>query len=98
MLGDILHNLKFDLGHILKSNSGKFQFVIVKTNTDIKVKLFPDGSKIEKFQEVVLLGITINDKLGYKTRIENIYRKAKYKFRALQRIRKYLSTDKAKAL
>ena len=46
MLGDILHNLKFDLGHILKwfklnslkLNPGKFQFMILRTGTDIKVK------------------------------------------------------------
>ena len=50
MLGDILHNLKFDLGHILKwfkinslnPNPGKFQFMILETNTDIKVSLFRD--------------------------------------------------------
>ena len=58
--GDIVHNLKFDLGHILKwfqvnslkSNPSKFQFMILGTNIDIKVNLFPDGYKIEKSQEV----------------------------------------------
>ena len=68
------------------------------TNPDIKVNLFLDGNKIEKFQEVVLLGITIDDKLSIKTHIENICRKVKYKLHALQHIRKYLSTDKAKTL
>ena len=68
------------------------------TNPDIKVNLFLDGNKTEKFQEVVLLGITIDDKLSLKTHIENICRKVKYKSHALQHIRKYLSTDKAKTL
>ena len=98
-LGDILHYLKFDLGHILKwlkvnslkPNPGKFQFMILGTNTGIKVNLFLDGNKIEKSQEVVLLGITIYDKLSLKTHIENICRKAKC-------IKKYLSTDKVKTL
>ena len=48
MLGDILHNLKFDLGHILKwfkvnslkPNPGKFQFMILATNIGIKANLF----------------------------------------------------------
>ena len=48
MLGDIFHNLKFDLGHILKlfkvnslkPSPGKFQCMILGTNTDIKVNLF----------------------------------------------------------
>ena len=105
MLGDILHNLKFDLEHVLKCfkvnsskpNPGKLQFMISGANTDIKVNLFLDGNKIEKSQ-VVLLTITIGDKLSFKTRTENICRKAKYKLHALQCIRKYLSTDKAKTL
>ena len=54
MLGNILHNLKFDLGHILKwfkvnsskPDPGKFQFMILGTKTDIKVNLFLDGDKI----------------------------------------------------
>ena len=87
MLGDILHNLKFDLRHILKwfkvkslnPNPGKFDFIIFGKNTDINVNLFLDGSKIEKCQEVVLLGIIFDDKLRFKTHIENVCRKAKYK-------------------
>ena len=71
VLGDILHNLKFDLGHILKwfkanllkPNPGKFQFMILGINTDIKVNLFLDGNKIEKSQEVALFRITVADKL-----------------------------------
>ena len=68
MLGDILHNLKFNLGHILKwfkvnslkPNPGKFQFMILGTKTDIKINQFRDRNKIEKSQEFVLLGITWN--------------------------------------
>ena len=67
MLGDILYNLMIDLGHILKwfkvnslkPNPGKFQFMILGTNTDIKVNLFLDGNKTEKSQEFVLLGIIL---------------------------------------
>ena len=57
--------------------------MILETNTDIKVNLFLDGNKIVKSQEVVLLGMTIYDKLSFKTHIENICRKAKYKLHAL---------------
>ena len=42
--------------------------------------------------------LRIDDKLSFKTHIENICRKAKYKLHSLQRRRKYLSTDKAKKL
>ena len=48
MLGDTLYNPKFDLGHILKlfkvnslkPNHGKFQCMILGTNTNTKVNLF----------------------------------------------------------
>ena len=42
--------------------------------------------------------LRVDDKLSFKTHIENICRKAKCKLHSLQRIRKYLSTDKAKKL
>ena len=68
-LDDILHDLKFDLGHILKwvkvnllkPNYGKFQFMLLRTNTDVKINLFLDEDKIEKSSEFVLLGIANDD-------------------------------------
>ena len=83
MLGDILHDLKFDLGHILiwfkvnslKRNPGKFQFMILGANANIMVNLFLDGNKVENSQEVVLLEIAIDDKLSFQTDIENFCRK-----------------------
>ena len=80
---DLGHTLKWFKVNSLKPNPGKFQFMILETNTDIKVNLFLDGNKIVKSQEVVLLGMTIYDKLSFKTHIENICRKAKYKLHAL---------------
>ena len=73
-----MHNLKFGLGqsfkvNSLKPNPGKFQFMILGINTDIKIDLFVDGNKLEKSHEVALLGITIDDKLSFKTYIENIF-------------------------
>ena len=70
--------------------------MILGTHTEIQVNLFMDGNKIEKSQEVVLLGLTIYDKLSFRTDTENICRKAKYKLRELQSIRVYLSTDETK--
>ena len=39
-----------------------------------------------------------DDKISFKTYIENIFQTTKYKLHALQPTRKYLSTDKAKSL
>ena len=45
--------------------------MILGTNTD-KIILFLDRNDIEKSQEVVLLGIAIENKLTFKTYIERI--------------------------
>ena len=63
-----------------------------------QLSLFINGIKIERTSEVVLLEITIDDQLTFKTHIEYICRMAKYKLRALQRIRNCLSTEKARLL
>ena len=67
-------SLNFDLGYILKwfnvnslkSNPSKFQFMILETHFDLRVNQFLDRNRIEKSQEVVLLGITIDDKLSVR--------------------------------
>ena len=46
---------------------------------------------VKESNEVILLGITIDNKLVFKKRIENLCRTAQYKLRTLTRIRKYLT-------
>ena len=50
---------------------------------------------VKESNEVILLGITIDNKLVFKKHIENLCRTVQYKLRALTRIRKYLTLDKA---
>ena len=45
--------------------------------------------------EVIVLGITIDNKLIFKKHIENLFRTAQYRLHALRRVRKYLTPDKA---
>ena len=63
----------------LKPNPGKFQYMILRKCVTNKLPLFINSIKIEKTSEVVLLGITIDDQLTFKTHIEYIYGVAKYK-------------------
>ena len=80
---DILDNLKFDLGYVLRwlkiilsiSSFGKFHFMILDTNTNIQINSFLNRNKILKSQEGDLLGVNINHKLSFKTLIKNICRK-----------------------
>ena len=56
------------------------------------------GEVVPSSSEVKLLGITIDYDLKFKKHINELCRKASYKLHALQRIRRYLSVDKAKLL
>ena len=45
----------------LKPDSGKFEFMLLGTNTNVKENLFLDENKIQTSQKVVLLGITVDN-------------------------------------
>ena len=82
LLSKIFANLQFHLKNVLmwlavtslSPNPGK-----CLTN---QLSLFINGIKIERTSDVVLLGITIDDQLTFKTQREYICRMAKYKLRA----------------
>ena len=54
--------------------------------------------KIRESSSVVLLGLTIDNRLTFKDHINILCRRASFKLHALRRIRKYLATGKAKLL
>ena len=56
------------------------------------------GKAIPSSSEVKLLGITVDYDLKFKKHINELRRKASYKLHALQRIRRFLSVEKAKLL
>ena len=62
------------------------------------VKLVINSIEIEKSKKEILLGITIDNLLTFNEGIDNLCRPANYKLNALRRIRKYLSSEKAKLL
>ena len=99
-------NLNSDLSNVmdwfkinsLKANPGKFQFMVLGANKNECFNLNVAGKVILSSSEVKLLGITIDYELKFKKHINELYRKASYKFHALQRIRRYLSVDKTRLL
>ena len=52
--------------------------------------------KVEESQKVVLLGLTIDNRLTFKNHVDMLCSTANYKLHALRRIRKYLTLEKAK--
>ena len=94
LLSKILANLRLDLKDLLvwstvnslKPHPGKFQYMIFGICVTNQLSFFIKGIKVERTSEVLLLGITIDDQLTFKTHIDCIRRVTKYKLRALQRI------------
>ena len=80
----------------MKANTGKFQFMILGDKSHHELKI--NSIKVQASDDVLLLGITIDKKLTFKQHVENLCRKAQYKLHALRRIRKFLTTEKAKML
>ena len=75
LLSKILANLRFDLENVfmwftvnsLNINSGKCQYFILGKCIKNQLSLFINGIKMERKSEVVLLGITIDYQLTFKT-------------------------------
>ena len=99
-------NLNSDLNNVmdwfkidsLRANTGKFQFMVLAANNNDCFNLNVAGKVIPLSSEVKLLGITINYDLKFKKHINELCRKASYMLPVLQRMRRYLSVDKAKLL
>ena len=102
----VLEDLQYDMKILLnwfkvnsmKPNPKKFQFMILGKTKRLPVTLNVNTIKIKESQSVVLLGLTIDNQLTFKDHIETLCRNASYKLHALRRIRKYLTTEKAKLL
>ena len=92
----IKENLTFDMKNILlwfrtnsiKANAGKFQFMILNRENHRRQRIVINSITVKGSNEVILLGITIDNKLVFKKHIENLCRTAQYKLHALTRIRK----------
>ena len=82
----------------LTTNPGKFQFMILGHKTCYKHILKINSTCVQSSNDVTLLGIMIGKNLTFKKHIDKLVRKAQYKLHALQRIRKFLTIEKAKIL
>ena len=100
----VFFNLKSDISNLmdwfkinsLRDNLGKFQFMVLGANKNACFNLNVVGKVIPSSSEVNLLGITNDYGLKFKKHINELCRKSSYKLHALQRLRRYLSVDKAK--
>ena len=82
----------------MKPNPKKFQFMILGKSTRQSIILNINNIKIRESSSVVLLGLTIDNRLMFKDHINILLRRASFKLHVLRRIRKYLTAVKAKLL
>ena len=54
--------------------------------------------KVEESQKVVLLGLTIDNRLAFKNHVDMLCGTANYELHALRKVRKYLTLEKTKLL
>ena len=105
-LDQVLDNLSHDLQNVIewfklnsmKANPDKFQFMVLGKNKPEFVSINIDGNLIKSSSEVVLLGITIDSELKFRKHIDELCKRASFKLHALQRIRKYLTVEKARLI
>ena len=62
------------------------------------IMLKANSIQVEASDDVLLPGIAIDKKLTFKQHVQNLCGKVQYELHALRRIRKFLTTEKAKIL
>ena len=105
-LNNIFEDLRYDMVTLLrwfkensmKVNPKKFQFMILGKTPRQPIILNINQIKVDESQKVVLLGLTIDNRLTFKDHVDMLCSTANYKLHALRRIRKYLTLEKTKLL
>ena len=69
----------------MKTNPKKFQFMILGKSTTQSIILNINNIKIRESSSVVLLGLTIDNRLNFKDHINILYRRATFKLYALKK-------------
>ena len=82
----------------MKPNPKKFQFMILGKSARQSIMLNINNKKIRESSSVVLLGLTLHNRLTFKDHINILCCRASLKLHALRIVRKYLATDMAKLL
>ena len=82
----------------MKANPKKFQFMILAKIPRQPIMLSINQIKVKESQKVVLLGLTIDNRLTFKGHTDMLCSSANYKLHALRRIRKYLTLKKSERL
>ena len=93
--GDFQIVTKWFYENYMVLNSGKCHFMCLGKNTE-KETYFFNNTEIKNSSEEKNLGITIDNKLKFKSHVKNLCRKASQKIRVLSRLTNYLNDSEKK--
>ena len=82
----------------IKINHVNFQFMVLGVKIIVPFRLNINSQTIPCFNQVKLLGKTIDNKHIFKKHIEGLCKKVCYKLHSLKKIRGYLTVEKARIL
>ena len=93
--GDFQIVTKWFYENYMVLNSGKCHFMCLGKNTENETYFF-NNTEIKNSSEEKNLGITIDNKLKFKSHVKNLCRKASQKIRVLSRLTNYLNDSEKK--
>ena len=95
---DMVNLLRWFKENSMKANPKKFQSMILCKTSRQPITFNINQIKVKEYQNVLLLGLTIDNQLTFKDHVDILCSTANYKLQALRRIRKYLTLVKARLL
>ena len=79
-------------------NPDKCSFMLLGVDDEFQTNLVCGNETLKNSKQEKVLGVTIDNKLNFKTHLLNITKNANIKFNALKRVKKYMTTDKKKRI
>ena len=76
----------------------KCSFMLLGVDDDLQTNLVCGNETLKNSKQEKVLGVTIDNKLNFKTHLLNITKNANIKFKALTRAKKYMTADKKKCI
>ena len=79
-------------------NPDKCSFMLLGVDDELQTNLVCGNETLKNSKQEKVLGVTIDNKLNFKTHLLNITKNANIKFNALTRVQKYMTADQKECI
>ena len=79
-------------------NPDKCSFMLLGVDDELQTNLVCGNETLKNSKQEKVVGVTIDNKLNFKTHLLNITKNANIKFNALTRVQKYMTADQKKCI